>query len=285
MQKLAQVAPGSVWRHQTLAEAYESQGSYDAAISEYRQVLAADPAAAGHSLPARAHAAGTLAADQFAGDRWRGQRSSSRNWNSIPAMATPLTSWEKSIATRASSTRRRSSLSWRCSIIPTSKKPSLGLAAVLMSLQKPDLALPHLQKAVALNAGKRGRVVPAFASAGNAGARSRTEEGLCGISALAEPEIEPARSRKTNFLPGRSNPPATRPERAEDRSGGRHEPRRGRCPTRPAGQSPATVPKTRQHQDPGERCSPARTRASGPTWAVLTIAWFAAARSLCLPSQ
>jgi hypothetical protein len=39
MQKLAQVAPGSVWRHQTEAEAYESQGSNDAAISEYRQVL------------------------------------------------------------------------------------------------------------------------------------------------------------------------------------------------------------------------------------------------------
>src|SRR5262249_640482 len=43
MQKLAQVAPSSVWRHQALAEAYESQGSYDAAIGEYRQVLAQDP--------------------------------------------------------------------------------------------------------------------------------------------------------------------------------------------------------------------------------------------------
>ena len=43
MQKLAQVAPASVWRHQAEAEAHESQGSYDAAISEYRQVLSADP--------------------------------------------------------------------------------------------------------------------------------------------------------------------------------------------------------------------------------------------------
>ena len=43
MQKLAQVAPDSVWRHQAEAEAYESQGSYDSAISEYRQVLSADP--------------------------------------------------------------------------------------------------------------------------------------------------------------------------------------------------------------------------------------------------
>ena len=43
MQKLAQVAPASVWRHQAAAEAYESQGSNDAAISEYRQVLSVDP--------------------------------------------------------------------------------------------------------------------------------------------------------------------------------------------------------------------------------------------------
>jgi tetratricopeptide (TPR) repeat protein len=41
MQKLAQVAPASVWRHQAEAEAYESQGS-NAAISEYRQVLSVD---------------------------------------------------------------------------------------------------------------------------------------------------------------------------------------------------------------------------------------------------
>src|SRR5882672_9519694 len=43
MQQLAQVAPASVWRHQAEAEAYESQGSNDAAISEYRQVLSVDP--------------------------------------------------------------------------------------------------------------------------------------------------------------------------------------------------------------------------------------------------
>ena len=43
MQKLAQVAPSSVWRHQAAAEADESQGSYSLAITEYRQVLALEP--------------------------------------------------------------------------------------------------------------------------------------------------------------------------------------------------------------------------------------------------
>lgn len=41
--KLARVAPDSVWLHQAAGEANESQGLYDAAITEYRQVLALAP--------------------------------------------------------------------------------------------------------------------------------------------------------------------------------------------------------------------------------------------------
>ena len=41
--KLATVAPDSVWLHQAAGEANESQGLYDAAIREYRQVLTAAP--------------------------------------------------------------------------------------------------------------------------------------------------------------------------------------------------------------------------------------------------
>jgi tetratricopeptide (TPR) repeat protein len=43
MQRLVQVAPSSMWRHQAAGEAQESQGAYAAAIGEYRQVLATDP--------------------------------------------------------------------------------------------------------------------------------------------------------------------------------------------------------------------------------------------------
>jgi tetratricopeptide (TPR) repeat protein len=41
--RLASVAPGSVWLHQAAGEANESQGLYDAAVREYRQVLALAP--------------------------------------------------------------------------------------------------------------------------------------------------------------------------------------------------------------------------------------------------
>ena len=43
VRKLAQDAPNSVWRHLAAAEAYESQGSYNEAIGEYRAVLTMDP--------------------------------------------------------------------------------------------------------------------------------------------------------------------------------------------------------------------------------------------------
>jgi tetratricopeptide (TPR) repeat protein len=41
--RLAQVAPDSVWLHQAAGEANQSQGLHDAALREYRQVLAAAP--------------------------------------------------------------------------------------------------------------------------------------------------------------------------------------------------------------------------------------------------
>jgi tetratricopeptide (TPR) repeat protein len=50
MKRLADVAPSSVWRHQAAAEAHQSAGNYDSAISEYRWVLEADPARPGIHL-------------------------------------------------------------------------------------------------------------------------------------------------------------------------------------------------------------------------------------------
>ena len=59
--KLAEVAPDSVWLHQAAGEANESQGLYDAALREYRQVLTVAPRRPGirfrigHALLARAN--------------------------------------------------------------------------------------------------------------------------------------------------------------------------------------------------------------------------------------
>ena len=43
LQKLAEVAPDSVWRHEASADSYEAAGSHEFAASEYRKVLAQSP--------------------------------------------------------------------------------------------------------------------------------------------------------------------------------------------------------------------------------------------------
>ncbi len=153
MQKLAQVAPGSVWRHQTLAEAYESQGSNDAAISEYRQVLSADPRRPGihyrigRTLLARSRQSNTpedvaAAAKEFTQELEvdPGNANAAYELGEIHRNAGEFDEAQKFFALAVQ-------------YHPDFVEAQLGLASVLMSQQKPDGALPHLQKAVSLNAG------------------------------------------------------------------------------------------------------------------------------------
>ena len=49
-------------------------------------------------------------------------------------------------------TRRSSSLNLRLQYYPDFEEAHVGLATTMMAQRKPDLALPHLQRAVALNA-------------------------------------------------------------------------------------------------------------------------------------
>jgi tetratricopeptide (TPR) repeat protein len=153
MQKLAQVAPASVWRHQAEAEAYESQGSNDAAISEYRQVLSADPRRPGihyrigRTLLARSRQSNApddtaAAAKEFEQELKLdpGNANTAYELGEIHRNAGEFDQAEKFFELALQ-------------YYPDFEEAHLGLAAVLMSLQKPDLALPHLQKAVSLSVG------------------------------------------------------------------------------------------------------------------------------------
>ncbi len=153
MQKLARVAPASVWRHQAEAEAYESQGSNDAAISEYRQVLSADPRRPGihyrigRTLLARSRQSNTpddvaAAAKEFSQELEvdPGNANAAYELGEIHRNAGEFDEAQKFFALAVQHH-------------PDFEEAQLGLAAVLMSQQKPDVALPHLQKAVSLNAG------------------------------------------------------------------------------------------------------------------------------------
>jgi tetratricopeptide (TPR) repeat protein len=153
MQKLAQVAPASVWRHQTEAEAYESQGSNDAAISEYRQVLSVDPRRPGihyrlgRTLLARSRQNNapedvTAAANEFTQELEvdPGNVNAAYELGEIHRNAGEFGEAQKLFEMAVESH-------------PSFEEAQLGLGSVLMSLQKPDLALPHLQKAATLDAG------------------------------------------------------------------------------------------------------------------------------------
>jgi tetratricopeptide (TPR) repeat protein len=153
MQKLAQVAPASVWRHQAEAEAYESQGSHDGAISEYRQVLSVDPKRPGihyrigRTLLARSRQ------NNSPDDVAAAAKEFEQELEVDPGNASAAYELGEIHRNAAEFDQAQKSFELALQYYPDFEEAQLGLAAVLMSLQKPDLALPHLQNAITLNAG------------------------------------------------------------------------------------------------------------------------------------
>ena len=151
MQKLAQVAPASVWRHQTLAEADESQGSYDAAISEYRQVLALDPGRPGihyrlgRTLLARARQ--VTSSEDLAS----AQKEFELELALDPGNGNAAYEMAEARRNEGQFEEAQRLFEQALKSHPDFEEAQLGLASVLMSQQKPQEALPHLQKAIELD--------------------------------------------------------------------------------------------------------------------------------------
>ena len=151
MQKLAQVAPGSVWRHLAAAEADESQGSYSLAITEYRQVLALEPDRPGvhyrlgRTLLARSSQVSSTqdtadAAKEFQ-QELQGDPTNANAAYELGELRRKGGQFDEVQRLFESALKN----------YPNFEEAHLGLASVLLSLQKPELALPHLRKAVEVN--------------------------------------------------------------------------------------------------------------------------------------
>ena len=151
VQKLVKIAPDSVWRHQAAAEAYESQGSYVQAIDQYQRVIAIDPRRPGihyrlgRTLLARSREASspddlTQASNEFQKEL----QLDSSNANAA---------YELGDIYRTSGQLKEAQEAFELALKshPDFEEAHLGLAAVLLSLGQPGIALPHLQKAIALN--------------------------------------------------------------------------------------------------------------------------------------
>ena len=151
MQKLSQVAPNSVWTHEASAEAYESQGSYSAAIGEYHTVLVIEPRRPGihyrlgRTLLARSRET-TSAEDLSAAVKEFEQELTRDPLNSNSA-------YELAEIHRKAGEFEDAQKDFELALknYPDFEEAHLGIAAVLLALGKPNLALSHLHKAVSLN--------------------------------------------------------------------------------------------------------------------------------------
>jgi tetratricopeptide (TPR) repeat protein len=152
LQRLSEAAPDSIWVHLAAGEANESQGLDDGALREYRAVLALDPRRPGvhfrlgRVLLARSERGGAGSADEaealkafqqeLAIDPTHGSaayeigelhRKAGRLDNAREFFETALTHY------------------------PEFEEARVALGRTLVALSKPELAVPHLQRAIALN--------------------------------------------------------------------------------------------------------------------------------------
>ena len=151
MHKLEVVAPTSVWRHQAAAEAFESEGSTNAAIGEYREVLKLDP----NRLKIHYRIGRTLLArwqlNHAPEDRTEAAREFEQELQLDPSDANAMYELAEIHRQLNEADQAQQLFEAALKAYPDFQQAQVGLAAVLMSQQKPDLALPHLQRAVELN--------------------------------------------------------------------------------------------------------------------------------------
>lgn len=150
MERLAKVAPDSIWRHQALAEAAESQESFDIAVSEYRRVLALNPQQPGihyrigRSLLARERKSDSqedLASAEKEFEQELAQ--DPRNGNALYEIA--------ELRRNAGQFAEAAALFERTlAFHPDFEEAHVGLAYVLAQQNRFPDALAHLQKAIAL---------------------------------------------------------------------------------------------------------------------------------------
>jgi tetratricopeptide (TPR) repeat protein len=152
MRKLSQVSPSSVWKHQAMGEAYESQGNHDLAIGEYRKVLALEPGRAGiHFRLGRTLLARLQQTNSRPEDSAEALREFERELQLDPSNANAA--YEIAEIHRRSGQFDNAKELFEIALkhYPDFEEAQVGLGRVLIALGKPDGALPHLRKAITLN--------------------------------------------------------------------------------------------------------------------------------------
>ena len=153
--KLAQVAPESVWMHQAAGEANESQGLHDAAVREYRAVIAQDPRRPGiHFRIGRtllARAAATTEEGPAAALRAEAVKELEQELALDPANATAAYELGEIHRRAGDLEAARKLFAAAVAHYPDFAQAQLALGRVLVAGGDPQAALAHLRKAIALD--------------------------------------------------------------------------------------------------------------------------------------
>lgn len=211
MQKLAAAAPGSIWRHQAAAEAYESQGSNELAIVEYRQVLSVDANRPGihyrlgRTLLARSRQNhtpedGLEAAKEFELELQLDPSNANAAYElgEIDRSAGKFEDAQKFF---------EQSLHYYADF----EDANLGLAAVLISLGKPADALPPIQKAIQVNPESEIAFYRLSQAQGTLGNTSEQEAALVKFRQLRSEKSNHQEAETRIFAPGEVTPQELEP--------------------------------------------------------------------------
>ena len=151
MEKLAQVAPTSVWKHLAAAEAHESQGSYDQAIPEYNEVLNLEPQRPGIHYRIGRSLLGRYWQRHAPEDLAGAEKEFEQELQIDPANAN--SAYELGELRRKANQFDEAQRYFEEALqhYPDFPEAQLGLAAVLQAKKLPDQAVIHAQRAVAVD--------------------------------------------------------------------------------------------------------------------------------------
>ena len=151
MEKLAQVAPTSVWRHLAAAEAHESQGSYGQAIQEYNEVLRLEANRPGVHYRIGRSLMGRYWQRQSADDLSAAQQEFEKELQVDPENANAAYELGEMHRKSKQIDEAQHYFEQALAHYPDFAEAQLGLAAVLMAKNQPAEALPHAQRAAAVD--------------------------------------------------------------------------------------------------------------------------------------
>jgi tetratricopeptide (TPR) repeat protein len=151
MEKLAQVAPTSVWKHLAAAEAHESQGSYDQAIPEYHEVLKLEPQRPGIHYRIGRSLLGRYWQRHSSEDLTAAEKEFEQELQIDPANAN--SAYELGELRRKANRFDEAQQYFERALqhYPDFPEAQLGLAAVLQAKKLNDQAVIHAQRAVAID--------------------------------------------------------------------------------------------------------------------------------------